>query len=255
MGHVPGALRLDWHKDLFDPNIRDFINGQHFASLMRRLGIRQNDTVVLYGDKSQLVGRLRTVGLRPLGHTDIRLLDGGRDAWFLEERPPASLFAPTQSPTTPSSNATTTTSASTVKTYSPHWLLPHHRHSKPRRVRWQHPLSPPLQRRLPPRTHPHRLQHPWNRAVGPDSRFLPRTTLEDIYDGVCSPDDEHDVITYCTMGEQASHTWFVLTYLLGCDCAYNYDGSWSEWGTAVRMPIVQGTAPDPSLPLPLSTRH
>ena len=257
IGHVPGALRLDWRKDLFDPNIRDFINGQHFASLMRHLGIRQNDTIVLYGDKSNWWAAYALWVFSLFGHADVRLLDGGRDAWFLEERPTS--FA--------------------VRTYPESDYPIVERHDDNRRVYRQdvlaalgssliidarsrdeyvgNTLSPHLSSAVSRRGHiPTAVNNPRNRAVGPDSRFLPRTTLEDIYDGVCSPDDERDVITYCTMGEQASHTWFVLTYLLGCDCAYNYDGSWSEWGTAVRMPIVQGTAPGSvPFPLPLSARH
>ena len=257
IGHVPGALRLDWRSDLFDPHIRDFVNGQHFASLMRRLGIRQNDTIILYGDKSNWWAAYALWVFTLFGHADVRLLDGGRDAWFLEERP--SSFAVRAFPE--SDYPIVERHDSSLRVYRQDVLASLGKaliiDARSRDEYIGNTLSPHLSPTVSRSGHiPTAFNIPWNRAVGPDSRFLPHKALEDIYDGVVSADEERDVITYCTMGEQSSHTWFVLTYLLGCNCTYNYEGSWSEWGTAVRMPIVQGTAPGTvSFPLSLSARN
>lgn len=203
IGHVPGALRLDWRSDLFDPHIRDFVNGQHFASLMRRLGIRQNDTIILYGDKSNWWAAYALWVFTLFGHADVRLLDGGRDAWFLEERP--SSFAVRAFPE--SDYPIVERHDSSLRVYRQDVLASLGKaliiDARSRDEYIGNTLSPHLSPTVSRSGHiPTAFNIPWNRAVGPDSRFLPHKALEDIYDGVVSADEERDVITYCTMGEQ-----------------------------------------------------
>ena len=244
IGHIPGALRLNWRQDLYDPTIRDFLSPHDFAQLMRRLGIRHSDTVVLYGDKANWWAAYALWVFRLFGHPDVRLLDGGRDAWFMEERP-TSFAVP----------AYHTSDYPVVERHD--WALRTYRQEvlagmgntliidvRSQEEYAGETLPPQLSSAVFRPGHiPTAVNIPWGSAVSSDSRFLPRATQEDVYGEVCTATGERSAITYCTMGGQASHTWFVLTYLLGCGSARLYDGSWSEWGTAVGMPIIRGTQP------------
>lgn len=250
IGHIPGALRIDWQKDLFDPITHDVVNGHQFATLMRHLGVRPGDTVIFYGDKGNRWAAHAAWVFTLFGHADVRLLDGGRDAWFMEERP--SSFA--------------------VRNYpvSDYPLL--ERKDKYLRV-YQLDVLELLGRALilDVRDEKHyrgemdgsqgivtsRYGHiptahniPWDAAIGPDSRFRSRKSLRETYGLVRNIDPRCDVVTYCDNGERASHTWFVLTYLLGYDNVFNYDGSWREWGNSMRMPIVRDSQPGKKPPRP-----
>jgi len=250
IGHIPGALRIDWQQDLFDPITHDVVNGHQFATLMRHLGVRQGDTIVLYGDKGNRWAAHAAWVFTLFGHADVRLLDGGRDAWFMEERP--SSFA--------------------VRDYPPSDYPLLERKDKYLRV-YQLDVLELLGRALvlDVRDENHyrgemdrsqglvtsRYGHiptahniPWDQAIGPDSRFRSRKTLEENYGLLREIDTRYDVVTYCENGERASHTWFILTYLLGYDNVFNYDGSWLEWGNSMRMPIVRGARPGKKPPRP-----
>jgi thiosulfate/3-mercaptopyruvate sulfurtransferase len=244
-GHIPGAVKLDWHTELNDPVTRDYLDGEGFAALMSAKGIGRDDTVVVYGDKSNWWAAYALWVLRLFGHEDVRLLDGGRAKWAADGRP-MTTEVPSPAPT---SYPVVDRDDSAIRAFKDQVL--------------DHLGRPMVDVRSPQeytgeRTHmpdypdegalrgghiPGAQSVPWARAAAEDGSFLPRPALEAIYrdEKGLSPTD--DVIAYCRIGERSSHTWFVLTYLLGFERVRNYDGSWTEWGNAVRVPIVRGPEP------------
>lgn len=234
IGHIPTAVRIDWAKDLNDPTMRDFIDGEAFAQLMRKKGIRREDTVVVYGDKSNWWAAFTLWVFELFGHEDVRLLNGGRDAWMAEERdtsflvpdPPASdypiverrdvpLRAFVDEVRTAIDGETTLIDVRSPEEYAGLG-------DNPSVLRGGHiPSAKNL---------------PWGKTVHPNSRFRSRKELAEIY---AELDPTAPAITYCQMGDRSSHTWFVLKYLLGFENVRNYDGSWAEWGNMVRMPIAR----------------
>ncbi len=243
VGHIPGAVKIDWHLDLNDPVTRDYIDGEQFAALMDRKGIRRTDTVVIYGDKSNWWAAYALWVFTLFGHEDVRLLDGGRDAWISENRD-TTLEIP---------SATTSGYPVVERNDTPIRAFKDDVLSHLGRVPLVDVRSP--QEYTGERTHmpdypeegalrgghiPTAVSIPWAKAAAPDGRFRSRAELDEIYSGV---DKDADVIAYCRIGERSSHTWFVLTHLLGYPHVRNYDGSWTEWGNAVRVPIVQGDEP------------
>ena len=240
VGHIPGAVKIDWHTDLNDPRVRDYITGEQFADLMDRKGISRDDTVVIYGDKSNWWAAYALWVFTLFGHPDVRLLNGGRDLWLAERRE-TTLAVPTN----------TSTGYPVVQ-----------RNDEPIRAFKDDVLGilgaqPLIDVRSPDeytgkRTHmpdypeegalraghiPTARSIPWGKAADENGRFRSREELERLYDFV-TPDDQ--TVVYCRIGERSSHTWFVLTHLLGKPGVRNYDGSWTEWGNAVRVPIVAG---------------
>ncbi|MBB3035600.1 sulfurtransferase [Hoyosella altamirensis] len=243
IGHIPGAIKIDWHLDLNDPVTRDYIDGQQFADLMRRKGINRDDTVVIYGDKSNWWAAYAMWVFTLFGHPDVRLLDGGRDAWIAEERDMS--FSVPQLPA--ADYPVVARDDSKIRAFRDQVLF--------------HLGSGPLIDVRSPaeytgeRTHmpdypeegalrgghiPTAASIPWAKAAANDSRFKSRTELDAIYGDL---DPNGHTIVYCRIGERSSHTWFVLTYLLGFTDVRNYDGSWTEWGNTVRVPIAKGEEP------------
>ncbi|WP_407685553.1 sulfurtransferase [Mycobacterium sp. HUMS_1102779] len=243
VGHIPGAVKIDWHTDLNDAPVRDYITGRQFAELMDRKGIARDDTVVIYGDKSNWWAAYALWVFTLFGHPDVRLLNGGRNLWLSDGRE-TSLEVPTR----------TSTGYPVVQ-----------RNDEPIRAYKDDVLAalgaePLIDVRSPEeytgeRTHmpdypeegvlraghiPTARSIPWSRAVDDSGRFRSREELEELY-GFLGPDDK--TIVYCRIGERSSHTWFVLTHLLGKPGVRNYDGSWTEWGNTVRVPIVAGAEP------------
>ncbi|BBY32713.1 sulfurtransferase [Mycolicibacter minnesotensis] len=243
IGHIPTAVKIDWVTDLNDSPVRDYITGEQFADLMNRKGISRDDTVVIYGDKSNWWAAYALWVFTLFGHEDVRLLDGGRDLWVSSGRE-TTLDVPSKA----------TTGYPVVK-----------RNDAPIRAYKDDVLAsigqvPLIDVRSPQeytgeRTHmpeypeegvlrgghiPTAVSVPWSRAADDAGRFRKREELEVLY-GFLKPGDKP--IAYCRIGERSSHTWFVLTHLLGLDNVRNYDGSWTEWGNTVRVPIVDG--PDP----------
>lgn len=244
-GHIPGAVKVDWHTELNDPVVRDYLDGAAFAALMARKGIGRDDTVVLYGDKSNWWAAYTLWVFTLFGHPDVRLLNGGRDAWVSEGRPLTTEVALRPEASYP----VVTRDDHAIRAFKEDVLA--------------HLGQPLIDVRSPEeysgeRTHmpaypeegalrgghiPTARSVPWARAAAEDGRFKPYSDLVSLYfdeQGIQSSDD---VVTYCRIGERSSHTWFVLKYLLGVDSVRNYDGSWTEWGSAVRVPIVTGMAP------------
>ncbi|MGP5196588.1 sulfurtransferase [Arthrobacter rhombi] len=242
-GHIPGAVNIDWHTDLNDEVTRDYVDGEAFARLMAAKGITRDTTVVIYGDKSNWWAAYALWVFTLFGHEDVRLLDGGRDKWLAEGR------------------ATTREKPSPETTDYP--VVP--RNDDPIRA-FREDVIPHFGKPLidvrsfeeytGERTHmpdypqegtlrgghiPTAASVPWSKAANEDGTFRSRPELEALYldEAGLTPGD--DVIAYCRIGERSSHTWFVLKHLLGFESVRNYDGSWTEWGNAVRVPIAVGS--------------
>jgi thiosulfate/3-mercaptopyruvate sulfurtransferase len=244
-GHIPGAVKIDWHTELNDPVVRDYLQGEAFAELMSRKGISRGDTVVLYGDKSNWWAAYTLWVFTLFGHDDVRLLDGGRDAWVSQGLP---LTKEIPSPS-PSTYPVVERNDADIRAFKEDVLA--------------HLGKPLIDVRSPEeysgeRTHmpaypeegalrgghiPTAKSIPWATAAREDGRFKSHRDLVTIYLEKQGFQPGDDIITYCRIGERSSHTWFVMKYLLGFENVKNYDGSWTEWGSAVRVPIATGDQP------------
>jgi thiosulfate/3-mercaptopyruvate sulfurtransferase len=238
-GHVPGSVKVDWHNDLNDPLTRDYVDGQRFAEVLGERGIRRDTTVVLYGDKSNWWAAYALWVFSLFGHEDVRLLDGGRAKWVAEGR---DLTREVPKPE-PVDYPVVERSDSAIRAFKDDVLA--HLGQPLVDVRSPGEFSGELLH-MPdyPQEGAMRGGHipgaksvPWARAAAEDGTFKPRADLEAIYLTEQGLKPEDDVVAYCRIGERSSHTWFVLTHLLGFDKVRNYDGSWTEWGNAVRVPI------------------
>lgn len=246
IGHIPGAVKIDWHTDLNDPRVRDYIDGAQFADLMNRKGIGRDDTVVIYGDKSNWWAAYALWVFTLFGHHDVRLLNGGRDLWIAEGRD-TTLDVPTRTgadyPVVDRNDAPIRAYKDDVLTSLGNSTLIDVRSPQEYTGERTHMPDYPEEGALRGGHIPTAMSVPWAKAADEASRFRSRSELEEVY-GFVNPGD--DVIAYCRIGERSSHTWFVLTYLLGVPGVRNYDGSWTEWGNTVRVPIVTGEAPGSS---------
>ena len=249
-GHVPGAQKLDWHTELQRQDIRDFIGETEFEVLMESKGISNDDTVVLYGDKSNWWAAYAFWFLKYNGHADARLMDGGRQAWLAEERP---LETTTAAPARGSYSVPYRDAS--IRAFAPD-VLKHLLEVNAGRGALVDVRSPeeysgerlhmpdyPQEGAMRGGHIPGARSVPWARAANEDGTFKRREELEAIYlqEQGLSADDE--VVAYCRIGERSSHTWFVLTHLLGFENVRNYDGSWTEWGNMVGVPMKQGSEP------------
>ena len=247
MGHIPGAQKVDWHADLNDPVERDYIAPEGFTRLLRAKGIDATTPVILYGDKHNWWAAYALWVFELFGFTNVRLLDGGRAKWEAEGRPMV-----TEVPRFP---ATAYTAAdrddARIRAFLPEVLQ--HQLARGAMIDVRSP-----QEYTGERTHmpdypqegtlrgghiPGARSVPWARAVNADGSFKSADELRGIYEQEHGLKPSDDVIAYCRIGERSSHTWFVLTYLLGYPKVRNYDGSWTEWGNAVRTPIKKGGTP------------
>jgi thiosulfate/3-mercaptopyruvate sulfurtransferase len=244
IGHIPTAVKIDWHTDLNDPRVRDYIDGAQFAELMDSKGIARDDTVVIYGDKSNWWAAYALWVFTLFGHPDVRLLNGGRDLWIAEGRE-TTLDVPTR---TSSGYPVMSRNDAPIRAYKDDVLSSLGRSTlidvrSPQEYTGERTHMPdyPEEGALRGGHIPSARSVPWAKAADESGRFRTRQELEEVYDFVAPG---ADVIAYCRIGERSSHTWFVLTHLLGIPGVRNYDGSWTEWGNTVRVPIVTG--PDPS---------
>jgi len=242
-GHIPGAVKIDWHTDLNDPVLRDYVTGERFAQLLGEKGIARDTTVVLYGDKNNWWAAYALWVFTLFGHEDVRLLDGGRDKWIAEGRE-----ITTEAPNPTAVDYPVVERDDSVIRAFKDDVLAHLGNGPLIDVRSPEEYSGerteipgyPTENALRPGHIPSAASVPWARAAAPDATFKGREELEAIYKDDAGLNDGDDVIAYCRIGERSSHTWFVLTHLLGFENVKNYDGSWTEWGSAVRVPIVKG---------------
>jgi thiosulfate/3-mercaptopyruvate sulfurtransferase len=245
-GHVPGAVQLDWHTELQRPDVRDFIDAEAFARLMEEKGISNGTTVVLYGDKSNWWAAYAFWFLKYNGHGDVRLMDGGRQKWLAEGR------ALSTDPVRPARGRYRVPYRdASIRAFAPE-VLQHLLRVKDGAGALVDVRSPaefsgeklhmpeyPQEGALRGGHVPGAVNVPWARAVETDGTFRPVDQLRDLYGGLGVTPDK-DVVAYCRIAERSSHTWFVLKYLLGYPRVRNYDGSWTEWGNMVGVPIEQG---------------
>jgi len=243
-GHIPGAVKVDWHMDLNDPVTRDYLDGNAFAELMARHGITRDHTVVFYGDNHNWWAAYALWVFTLFGHPDVRLLDGGRRKWIDEGRP-----LTTDIPDRPRTEyPVVARDDAPIRAYQPQ-VLDHVRAGgllvdvrSPQEFTGEllHMPDYPQEGTLRGGHIPGARSVPWKRAANDDGTFRSLEELRSIYqeEQGLSPDD--DVVAYCRIGERSSHTWFVLKHLLGFPRVRNYDGSWTEWGNMVRVPIEKG---------------
>ena len=240
-GHIPGAVKIDWHTDLNDPLTRDYVDAEAFAALMSAKGITPDTTIVFYGDQNNWWAAYALWVTSLFGHADVRLLDGGRKKWIDEGR-----ATTTDVPAPANADYPVTARDDSVIRAYREQVLAHIGNGPLVDVRSPgefsgellHMADYPQEGALRGGHIPPAKNVPWRRAANEnDGTFLPVDQLTAIYQDEIGLTPQDDVVAYCRIGERSSHTWFVLTHLLGFDNVRNYDGSWVEWGNAVRVPI------------------
>ena len=241
-GHVPGAVHVDWTSDLNDQVRRDNVERDGFAALMARIGVTPDTTVVFYGDKNNWWACYAFWVFQLFGHTKAHVMDGGRLKWQKEGREWSTtpLTYPATNYPAPARNdsrhrilrddviAYQKTGGQFVDVRSPEEYAGTRMHMP----------EYPNEGAIRGGHIPHAKSVPWAKAINPDDgTFRPASELTALYVTQNKLDANKDVVAYCRIGERSSHTWFALTYLLGFEKVRNYDGSWTEWGNMVGVPI------------------
>jgi len=244
-GHIPGSVKIDWHTELNDPVVRDYLTGEQFAELMSKKGISRDDTVVFYGDKSNWWATYALWVFSLFGHPDVRIVNGGRDKWIAEGRE-LTKEVPTPAPTDyPVIERDDSTLRAFKEDVLEHLGKPLVDVRSPEEYSGERTHMPayPEEGALRGGHIPTAASVPWSKAANDDGTFKSLDELQKIYRDYHGITGDVPVIAYCRIGERSSHTWFVLRHLMGIEDVRNYDGSWTEWGSAVRVPIVQGSEP------------
>ena len=248
-GHVPGAVKVDWHLELNDQLTRDYLDPAAFAALCEAKGIGRDDTIVFYGDNFNWWAAYALWVTTLFGHPDVRLLDGGRQKWVEEGRPLS-----TDVPKRPPADYPVVERDDTRIRAFREQVLEHVRGGgrlvdvrSPGEYSGELLAMPayPQEGALRGGHIPGAANVPWKRAANDDGTFKSAEDLRAIYQGELGLREDDDVVAYCRIGERSSHTWFVLSQLLGFPRVRNYDGSWVEWGNSVRMPIERSSEPGP----------
>ncbi len=239
-GHIPGAVKIDWHADLNDPVARDYVDAEGFAALMSAKGITPDTTIVFYGDNFNWWAAYALWVCSLFGHADVRLLDGGRAKWIEEGRPLVTEVpqrTATDYPVTPRDDTAIRAFKEDVLAHIGRGPLVDVRSPGEYNGEVTHMPDYPQEGVLRAGHIPTAANVPWKRAANDDGTFKSAEELRGIYEGEIGLAKGDDVVAYCRIGERSSHTWFVLTHLLGFPRVRNYDGSWCEWGNSVRAPI------------------
>ncbi|MGN6607109.1 MAG: sulfurtransferase [Jatrophihabitans sp.] len=241
-GHIPGAVKLDWKTDLQDSVIRDFVSKEQFEALLSAKGIGNDDTVVLYGGNNNWFAAYAYWYFKLYGHQDVKLLDGGRKKWELDGRElskdevsrPATQYTAQDQDTSIRAFRDETIAAIGAKNlidvrspdeFTGKLLAPAHLPQEQSQRGGHIPTA---------------LNVPWSKAANEDGTFKSDDELRKLYVDEAGLDEGKETIAYCRIGERSSHTWFALHELLGYENVKNYDGSWTEYGSLVGVPIEKG---------------
>jgi len=238
LNHIPGAIKLDWKTDLQDPVRRDFVSKEQFDALLSERGVANEDTVVLYGGNNNWFAAYAYWYFKLYGHHDVRLLDGGRKKWELDGRVRSS--EPVQREKTQYAASEQDTSIRAFRDEVVAAIgaqnLVDVRSPDEFSGRLLAPAHLPQEQSQRAGHIPTAINVPWSKAAKEDGTFRPDDELQRIY-GEAGLDPSRDTIAYCRIGERSSHTWFVLHELLGHPNVKNYDGSWTEYGSLIGVPI------------------
>jgi len=242
--HIPGAIKLDWKTDLQDPVRRDFVNKEQFEKLLSEKGVGNDDTIVLYGGNNNWFAAYAYWYFKLYGHADAKLLDGGRKKWELDARE--------------LSNETVTRPATSYSASEPDLGIRAFRDEVIEAIgnkslvdvrspdeyagRLLAPAHLPQEQAQRGGHIPTAINVPWSKAANDDGTFRSDSELKTLYGGA-GLDFDQDIIAYCRIGERSAHTWFVLHELLEQPNVKNYDGSWTEYGSLVGVPVAVGDEP------------
>jgi thiosulfate/3-mercaptopyruvate sulfurtransferase len=240
-GHIEGAVKLDWKTDLQDPLRRDFVSREQFEQLLSERGISNDDTVVLYGGNNNWFAAYAYWYFKLYGHSDVKLIDGGRKKWELDSRPLSS-----EPVSRPATQYQATDQDKDIRAFRDEVVdaigqknLVDVRSPDEFTGKLVAPAHLPQEGAQRPGHIPTAVNVPWSKAANEDGTFKSDEELAKLY-AEAGLDTSKDTIAYCRIGERSSHTWFVLRELLGHQNVKNYDGSWTEYGSLVGVPIEKG---------------
>ncbi len=240
-GHIAGAVKLDWKTDLQDPVRRDFVDKQQFEALLSAKGVSNDDTVVLYGGNNNWFAAYAYWYFKLYGHRDVKLLDGGRKKWELDSRPlteDATERAPARYAAGEQDTSIRAFRDEVVAAIGQQNLVDV-RSPDEFAGRLFAPAHLPQESAQRAGHIPTAINVPWSKAANEDGTFRSDDELRRLY-ADAGIDGSKDTIAYCRIGERSSHTWFVLHELLGEPHVKNYDGSWTEYGSLVGVPVEKG---------------
>jgi thiosulfate/3-mercaptopyruvate sulfurtransferase len=238
--HIPGAIGFDWKKDLQDQVKRDFLGPKEFGELMGSRGISNDHTIVLYGDRNNWFAAYTYWYFKYYGHDNVRLMNGPREKWLSENRPTTQdipSYGSASFNVSGSDDAIRAKREEVLQTLGGNHRLVDVR--SPQEYSGELIAMPGYEQEGAQRAGhiPGAKSVPWAQAVREDGTFKSADELQELYSAKGVIDGDNPIIAYCRIGERSAHTWFVLHELLGRDDVRNYDGSWTEWGNLVNVPI------------------